>query len=109
MEGDDDTLGMLSAPFEVRIQQQFWFISSCSKLILAFQSPNVSTTPKCATALAEFNGDIPSTDNHHPLRLLLEIEEVIRVDAKRPSWDLRVLGGASHILGKIKMTIIVLL
>ena len=51
---------------------------------LAFQNPNVSTTPKHATALAEFNGDISSSDNRHLLRLLLEIEKVIQVDASDP-------------------------
>lgn len=53
--------------------------------------PTVSTVPKRATALAgKFNDDMPSTDNRHPLRLLLEIEEVIRVDVKRRLWGLRV-------------------
>jgi hypothetical protein len=39
-----------------------------------------------------------STDSRHPLRLLLEIEEAIRVDAKRRPWDLRVRRDTSYIL-----------
>lgn len=54
---------------------------------IALQSPAVS--PKCVIVLTgKPNGNIPSTDNRHRLRLILEIEEAIRIDAKR--WDLHV-------------------
>ena len=85
-EDDNDILGMLSTPFEVRIRQQV-----CNSFLvhvrnsLPFQSTTVSSAPKCVTALtSKFNGKIPNTKNRYPLRLLLEIEEAIRVNAKRP-------------------------
>ena len=54
---------------------------------ITFSKPTLSTTLKRATTLVgKFNGDIPSTDNCHPFQLLLEIEEAIRVDAKRRPW-----------------------
>jgi len=44
----------------------------------------------------KFNGDTANTDNYHPLWLLLEIEEAIPVDAKRPLGSPRPKGYISY-------------
>ena len=63
--GNDDILGMLSTPFEVRIRKQVCnsLFLSCSELILPSQSPTLSTTFERATALADLSYPWPDHRN----------------------------------------------
>ena len=82
-EGDDDTLGMLGLLHPSRC---VFDNMSVIRFLFMFEAHITLSKPHHlhhTHTRDQFNGDIPSTDNGHPLRLLLQIEQAIRVDAKQ--------------------------